>query len=282
MIVMVKLTVLLIDVSTALDQFLEDLLDIGIPIESIVRLGGKSSPRIEPMSLRNQTGGSKLLKADWKIIDDCKAAAETHTRSLKSALNRYRSNIQDADIMAHIEFEDYDYFEAFSVPTTDDGMVVIGKDGRAIDEYYLLAQWTSGLDAGSFNGHPQIARAKGIWEMNLAARQARILMWTSDILKYHVDELYQNGKLYDSCQLELQRKFEEKNVDILRSKRIIGCTTTGAAMYKESIQGAAPDVLLVEEAGEILESHVVTALGTAAKQMVLIGDHKCVVAANSS
>jgi superfamily I DNA and/or RNA helicase len=33
-------------------------------------------------------------------------------------------------------------------------------------------------------------------------------------------------------------------------------------------------VLLVEEAGEILESHILTALGSRTKQLILIGDHK--------
>jgi hypothetical protein len=91
-----------------------------------------------------------------------------------------------------------------------------------------------------------------------------------------VTQICQSVKQYDKCQTELQRKFEEGNVDILRSKRIIGCTTTGAAKYKESIQAASPEVLLVEEAGEILESHVITALGADSKQMILIGDHKYV------
>jgi superfamily I DNA and/or RNA helicase len=73
---------------------------------------------------------------------------------------------------------------------------------------------------------------------------------------------------------ELDRKFKEKDGYILKSKRIIGCTTTAAAKYTRNIHDAAPDVILVEEAGEILESHVITALGHAAKQLVLIGDHK--------
>jgi hypothetical protein len=57
-------------------------------------------------------------------------------------------------------------------------------------------------------------------------------------------------------------------------KRIIGCTTTGAAMFAQDIRAANPDVLLVEEAGEILESHVLTAMGQNTSQMILIGDHK--------
>ena len=40
------------------------------------------------------------------------------------------------------------------------------------------------------------------------------------------------------------------------------------------LDAVRPGVVLVEEAGEILESHILTALGPETKQLVLIGDHK--------
>jgi hypothetical protein len=57
-------------------------------------------------------------------------------------------------------------------------------------------------------------------------------------------------------------------------QRIIGCTITEAAKYNEIIQTAKPDILLVEEAGEILESRILTSLNPKTKQIILIGDHK--------
>jgi len=229
------------------------------------------------MSLYKQTPVSKATKADWKIIDDFKAEAETHGQSLNLAFEQYKtSSVADIEIMAHIEFEDYEFFKAFSIPVSEDGMTRVGKQGRAVDAHYLLNQWSNGKDAGIFKQHPNVLNAGTIWGMSRAARQARTAMWKMDILQYQVNNVCESAKLYNLCQTELQRKFEEKHVDILRSKRIIGCTTTGAAKYKDSIQGASPDILLVEEAGEILESHVITALGADAKQMILIGDHKYV------
>jgi superfamily I DNA and/or RNA helicase len=66
----------------------------------------------------------------------------------------------------------------------------------------------------------------------------------------------------------------EKDLMIIRQKRIIACTTTAAAKYVQALQSVAPGILLVEEAGEILESHILTALGPETKQLMLIGDHK--------
>jgi len=48
------------------------------------------------------------------------------------------------------------------------------------------------------------------------------------------------------------------------------------SVFRELIRAARPSVLLVEEAGEILESHVLTALSDGVEHMILIGDHKCV------
>ncbi|KZP30812.1 P-loop containing nucleoside triphosphate hydrolase protein [Athelia psychrophila] len=262
----------------ALDQFLEDLLGIGIPLDSLVRLGGKANAQTESMSLFNQPRVSNSSKADWKIIDDCKAGAEVYAQSLKVAFDQYQSSsVSEADIMAHLEFdssESSEYFQAFEVPSSTDGMTQIGKNGRAVDSSYLITQWSSGKDAGIFKGHPHVLDAAKIWGMPAEARKATRAMWETEILKYQVQAISESAKLYDQTQTELSRQFDEKNVNILRSKRIIRCTTTGAAKYKDVIQGASPDVLLVEEAGEILESHVITALGATARQMILIGDHK--------
>jgi hypothetical protein len=261
-----------------LDQFLEDLLDIGIPPGSLVRLGGKSTQRTGDLSLRNQTPVGNLGKADWKIIDSSKAEAEIHANSLNMAFKQYlKSTVHDEDIMGLIEFEDDKFFQAFSVPSSADEMTIVGKGGKAIDEYYLLNQWSNNWNAGVFKEHPHVLNWSEIWGMSSASRQAQLAKWKATILKDQVEGVCLSAKLYDRCQVELLRKFEERNVGILRNKRIIGCTTTGAAKYKDSIQGASPDILLVEEAGEILESHVITALGADAKQMILIGDHKYVI-----
>ena len=52
---------------------------------------------------------------------------------------------------------------------------------------------------------------------------------------------------------------------------MIGATTSGAAKNKAMLDAAEVTVVLVEEAGEILESHVITSLSSATKHLILIG-----------
>lgn len=52
---------------------------------------------------------------------------------------------------------------------------------------------------------------------------------------------------------------------------MVGCTTTGAAIYHALLSEAGCGVVLVEEAAEVLEAHVLTALAPSTKHLIMIG-----------
>lgn len=55
---------------------------------------------------------------------------------------------------------------------------------------------------------------------------------------------------------------------------IIGVTTTGAAKFQKILQSVASPIIVCEEAAEVLESHVLTALSPSSQHLILIGDPK--------
>ena len=61
---------------------------------------------------------------------------------------------------------------------------------------------------------------------------------------------------------------------ILAEARVIGCTTHGATTRKELLRAAGATVLVVEEAAEILEAHVITSISEEIEQIIMIGDHQ--------
>ena len=64
-------------------------------------------------------------------------------------------------------------------------------------------------------------------------------------------------------QLESKKSLdEEKKLAILREKKIIGMTITGAAINSSLIQKLGPKVVLVEEAAEILEPCLIAAISS--------------------
>ncbi|KAK0489357.1 P-loop containing nucleoside triphosphate hydrolase protein, partial [Armillaria novae-zelandiae] len=259
----------------ALDQFLEDLLDVGIPIGNMVRIGGKSTARTDPMLLQGQPCAFRFGRGDYTIINELRADIAVRAASLPESFKRYlNSAIRNDALLAYLEFEEPIFYNAFQVPISEDGMSMVGGKGRKVDQFYLLQRWRYGQDAGIFMRSGNVKAAMEIWNMSPETRRGHLGNWEEAIRRDEIEDLYKLAHTYNCLLDELNLKFRERDGYVLRSKRIIGCTTTAAAKYGIAIQSATPDVVLVEEAGEILESHVVTALGTAAKQLILIGDHK--------
>ena len=67
---------------------------------------------------------------------------------------------------------------------------------------------------------------------------------------------------------------EERKLEILKEKKIIGMTITGGAANSSLLQKLGPKVVLVEEAAEILEPCLISAISRSTQHLILIGDHK--------
>ena len=263
----------------ALDDILEGLLDIGIPPDTMLRLGGKSTARTEPLLLQKQPNGTRT-RDQWTIIDKYKQDAEILYTSLVNAFNEYLSfKASLPDILDYLEFDDPTFYGAFKVPDSEDsdGMVRVGKRGEKVSATYLLVQWQKGWNAGIYERDIRDSRSeaiKKIWDMEKGVRLEHFKRWEDALIQESIEALAIIARKYNKCQEDLARAHNTSLPGILDSKRIVGCTTTAAAKYGDEIRTFNPDVLLVEEAGEILESHVLTALGPETSQMILIGDHK--------
>ncbi|SMR53285.1 unnamed protein product [Zymoseptoria tritici ST99CH_3D1] len=260
----------------ALDQFLEDLMDIGIPNSSIVRLGSKSTARTQPLTLYEQAPAKFRTRENWDAINRLGEETTSHAATLDQASTTLRSlKASGPQLLQYLELSehDYEFFEAFEVPESEEGFTTVGQDGREMDESYLLQRWIHGDDAGVF-GQEMSPWHHEIWSMDPYARQAKVGEWQYAMLVEAVDDVVDRAHACDASQYTLSQALSRKATEMIQQKRIVACTTTGAAMYSSQIQSAAPGIVLVEEAGEILESHVLTAMTPDTKQLILIGDHK--------
>ena len=78
---------------------------------------------------------------------------------------------------------------------------------------------------------------------------------------------------YQELVEQIRRLRDKRKVQVLKSRQIIGATTTGAAGLVHCFKSARPAVLICEEAAEILESHILSSLTDSVQQLVLVGDH---------
>ncbi|OAQ22438.1 hypothetical protein K457DRAFT_84858, partial [Linnemannia elongata AG-77] len=83
-------------------------------------------------------------------------------------------------------------------------------------------------------------------------------------------------RLQDQIQCLFKRVTEahdEIRRGILRKAYVIGMTTNGAAKFQSMLAALSPKIIICEEAGEVLESHILAALSGSTQHLILIGDH---------
>lgn len=66
----------------------------------------------------------------------------------------------------------------------------------------------------------------------------------------------------------------DRKLAVLREMQVVGMTTTAVSKYQHLLKELRPEVVIVEEAAEVLEAHILTALHPRTQHVVLIGDHQ--------
>lgn len=122
--------------------------------------------------------------------------------------------------------------------------------------------------AGSLTG------TRNLWDLNINDRilliQHLLQQKFAEAGQYFEGLLAEYEKMYRTKQ-ELE---DQQKVIILQGMKIIGMTVTGANIYRNLIAQIRPEVILVEEAAEVLEPQLVALMGNWVKHLIMIGDHK--------
>ena len=77
---------------------------------------------------------------------------------------------------------------------------------------------------------------------------------------------------------EIMKKKKSLNLMIdlntIKKKKIVAMTTTGCSKYSTIIEQSKFEVVIIEEAAEVLEPHILALLTKNTKKLIMIGDHK--------
>ena len=171
-----------------------------------------------------------MSRDHWETIEEFREERDELAASLYHA---YRAaTTQHQPIMEYIAAHHQEYARALSVPESTDGTEVVGPNGKAIGPNYLLNRWLKGEDAGPFKNEFDIQLSGDIWKMNRAARLSQSETWKQELVKNGIEEMLCIGEKYNRCLEKLESVYRQGGAYVLRNARIIGCTTTGAAMYR--------------------------------------------------
>ncbi|KAI9155055.1 NFX1-type zinc finger-containing protein 1 [Paramyrothecium foliicola] len=266
----------------ALDQFLKHLLNDGI--KRIIRIGGRSrASELEPHNLlticRSSPRTDKELSSiggNYGRMERCSLDAAPHLELLRHMRKGEPPLWSDLKTFLH---ENYlEIFEQLQASSRQ-GNFVRGRDPLTI--------WLEGTNAPT-NGTPEphqprqdvnirevVEQAKSdIHSLSLGSRATLVDHWVCEKASPHADKLLLLAKGAKKCQEENQATHGEINRRELLKADVVGVTTTGLAKHIEVLKRLGSKVVICEEAGEVMEPHIVSAMMPRVEHFIQIGDHK--------
>lgn len=255
----------------ALDQLLEQLWASGV--KQIIRIGGQSKSEVlADVNLRKVSQGTEQTPAEKRLRWELRKSM-TESRTVLCALVE---NLKRAGSVGGLQQylqarSQKHYAEIFEDSMDEEGFQRVRK--RSKD---ALKHWLRGGD--DFNG----VRARTIeelqeaspFQMNACERQKLYDYWQAEIRETIITQIsHEVQEFYEDDQ---QRKSIRSEIDLrcLNEADVIGITTTGLAKNLDILRKLEARVLLCEEAGEVLEAHILTALLPSLEHVILIGDHQ--------
>ena len=130
------------------------------------------------------------------------------------------------------------------------------------------------LQKNDFMTIDQVNAVRNVWALSEQDRWRLYRYWLS-LYRAHLKENIRDAEMnFQMAANRLKELLEEEDMAIMRTMKIIGMTTTGAARYRNVLRRIQPKIVIVEEAAEVLEAHVVTTLSNQCQHLILIGDHQ--------
>ena len=108
---------------------------------------------------------------------------------------------------------------------------------------------------------------------NRASRNNTHSSLVSAFRKHNLEILLNELQNFTKILEEKQEIDDISSRRALSSAKIVGITTSSCAKYQSLLKSLKPKVVICEEAGEVLESHILASINADTLQLMLIGDH---------
>lgn len=95
-----------------------------------------------------------------------------------------------------------------------------------------------------------------------------------EFVNYDLEKLEKSAKRYTKA-VKLKREMEiVSHMEVIKMAKIVAMTTTGCAKNADLLQLVNFPIVIIEEAAEVFEAHLITALSKNTQHLILIGDHQ--------
>lgn len=252
----------------ALDQLLEDVLDHKITSQ-IIRIGSQSkSERLQPLNLRKVVQDTEKTRSErhgqWELHKKFDSHGEVFQ---KLHLNATGSEIS---LKFYLQRNHPNHYRQL-FETDEEGW----QQQKGSGQNNVIWSWLNG--GKSLKGQPRVVDVlKSVHVNTMTAEERKTLYdyW----LKTQKVSTHSQAQSVLAEHLETKSSWDrirdELDLRCLRTADIIGLTTTGLARNLNMLRRLRSRVLICEEAGEVLEAHLLTSLLPSVEHVILIGDHQ--------
>ncbi|PLB42026.1 putative NF-X1 finger and helicase domain protein [Aspergillus candidus] len=180
-----------------------------------------------------------------------------------------------------LKLESFDLRKYLAAHDPERFLQLFGKDKDGFQRYSKGGPQNI-IDSWLHSGKVSKAKPRRLRELEkvhvdqMTARERRILH------DHWIDErrasLHAEANVILSQHLKTKRSYDdikdEVNLRCLRDAHVVGITTTGLARNLNMLRRLQSKAILCEEAGEVLEAHMLTSLLPSVEHVILIGDHQ--------
>ncbi|CAG8614227.1 15877_t:CDS:10, partial [Racocetra fulgida] len=264
----------------ALDQFLEGIQKFE---PKIVRLGSRSqNEEIKKLTLFEIRRELKLSDQESTFNPDAnrlfreRKMLEKEMKPLLEEIHNpcvtmefiQKEGILTEKQIASLKEDDDDWVTTAEFQGVDEGKTVSGEYVIVRSDTFVASTYVNEDDLKKYMDYENLSNVPQY------VRAAMHNKWRQKRLDFVNNKLYELNKKYSKLCEQIKYERIREDLMILKDARVVGMTTTAAAKYHELIMNLEPKILIVEEAAETVESHIITALTPTIEHLILIGDHK--------
>ncbi|KAK4059287.1 hypothetical protein Trihar35433_11040 [Trichoderma harzianum] len=251
----------------ALDQLLEHLLDDGI--DKVIRIGSRSkSERLQALNLRMVAQNSDRTRSEKSTLWEIQQSLGDIEHSMRDSLRQLAASDSPQAIRAFLA-QTFPRHHGTLFGESEDGWEQVTRAPREV-----LRRWLTGGSRDSFQCRDvKILKEIRLSTMNNAERQVLHRYWLNSIMAPIIRTITRLQEEHSELIERRNRVRSDVDLRCLNQANIIGVTTTGLAKNLALLRKLRCKVMLCEEAGEVLEAHILTALLPSIEHAILIGDH---------
>ncbi|CAG8013371.1 unnamed protein product [Penicillium salamii] len=263
----------------ALDQFLKHILEVGI--EKIIRIGGRSQAdelegknlRVVSKNIAKTRVESQTLGMSYAGIDSCMNAAGNCMKPLHHAHKGLSWNVIEPslrrnwpDIHRQLKQQDED---GYKTTTKDVLLDWLGLKSMKTQEAHV----DDDIDEVHLQDLTRAAN-RDIHSLALSDRRVLANSWFRELQEAGAAKLFEAVDQATSYRRDINAVHEEIDRRALLQADVIGITTTALARHIETLRRVNVKIIICEEAAEVMEAHIISALMPGVEHFIQIGDHR--------